>query len=29
MSLVTHIASKTSALDNQNVVYISTPRVEI
>jgi len=29
MSLVTRIASKIGALDNQNVVYISTPRVEI
>ena len=29
MSLVTRIASKIGALDNQNVVYISTPRVEM
>jgi hypothetical protein len=29
MSLVTRIASKTGALDNQNVVYISTAFIEI
>jgi hypothetical protein len=28
-SLVTRIASKIGVLDNQNVVYISTPHVEI
>jgi len=29
MPLVTQIASKMDALDNQNVVYISTPRLII